>query len=234
MSAVSRTGMASEHGFYVTGGTLRRDAPSYVERQADRTLYEDLLQGKFCYVLTSRQMGKSSLMVRTAARLREAGAGVAVLDLTAIGQNLNAEQWYDGLLGRIGQQLQLEDEIEEFWLNHPRLGSLQRWMSAITELVLPRYPGQLVIFVDEIDTVRSLPFSTDEFFAGIREFYNRRTEEPELDRLTFCLLGVATPSDLISDTRTTPFNIGRRVDLRDFTPPEASLLARGLRRTGLF
>jgi len=129
---MSATGIATEHGFYVTGGTLRRDAPSYVERQADRILYESLLQGKFCYVLTSRQMGKSSLMVRTAARLREDGAGVAVLDLTATGQNLTSEQWYDGLLGRIGQRLQLEDELEEFWLNHPRLGPLQRWMSAIT------------------------------------------------------------------------------------------------------
>ncbi len=73
-------------------------------------------------MLTSRQMGKSSLMVRTAARLQEEGVGVAVLDLTATGQNLTAEQWYDGLLGKIGQRLQLEDEIEDFWLNHPRLG----------------------------------------------------------------------------------------------------------------
>jgi hypothetical protein len=227
---MSATGIATERGFYVTGGTLRRDAPSYVERQADRILYESLLQGKFCYVLTSRQMGKSSLMVRTAARLREDGAGVAVLDLTATGQNLTAEQWYDGLLGRIGQRLQLEDEIEEFWLNYTRLGPLQRWMSAITEVVLPHYPGRLVIFVDEIDAVRSLPFSTDEFFAAIREFYNRRTQEPELERLTFCLLGVATPSDLISDTRTTPFNIGRRVELNDFTEAEAAPLAQGLQR----
>ena len=65
-----------------------------------------------------------------------------------------------------------------------------------------------MIFVDEIDAVRSLPFSTDEFFAAIRECYNRRTEDAELSRLTFCLLGVATPSDLIRDTRTTPFNVG--------------------------
>ena len=221
--------LAAEQSFYVTGGTLRRDAPSYVERQADQALYDGLLEGKFCYVLTSRQMGKSSLMVRTAARLREDGVGVAVLDLTAVGQNLTAEQWYDGLLGRIGQQLHLEDELEEFWLSHSRLGPLQRWMRAITEVVLPRRPGRLAIFVDEIDVVRSLvDFSTDEFFAGIREFYNRRTEEPELERLSFCLLGVATPSNLISDTRTTPFNIGQRVELNDFTETEAMPLARGL------
>jgi hypothetical protein len=78
--------------FYVTGGTLRQDAPSYVERQADKDLYDGLNRGEFCYVLTSRQMGKSSLMVHTAARLREAGVSVVVLDLTAVGQNLSAEQ----------------------------------------------------------------------------------------------------------------------------------------------
>jgi hypothetical protein len=214
--------------FFVTGGTLRPDAPSYVERRADSDLYEGLSQGEFCYVLTSRQMGKSSLMVRTASRLREAGVAVVVLDLTSIGQNLSAEQWYDGLLGLMGPQLDLEDELEEFWLANARQGPLHRWMAALRKIVLPRCPGRIVIFVDEIDAVRSLPFSTDEFFAAIRECYNHRSEDPEFARLTFCLLGVATPSDLIRDTRTTPFNIGRRIELTDFTPAEAAPLAVGL------
>jgi hypothetical protein len=96
--------------------------------------------------------------------------------------------------------------------------------------VLPGRKGRLVVFVDEIDSVRSLPFSTDEFFAGIREFYNRRSEEPELERLTFCLLGVATPSDLIRDTRTTPFNIGERIELTDFMEEDAGPLTEGLGR----
>ena len=58
--------------FYVVGGTMLPDAPSYVERNADKELFNALTNGEFCYVLTSRQMGKSSLMIRTASRLREA------------------------------------------------------------------------------------------------------------------------------------------------------------------
>jgi hypothetical protein len=59
--------------FFVSGGTLKPTAPSYVERAADQEFSERLLAGDFCYVLTSRQMGKSSLMARTAVKLRAAG-----------------------------------------------------------------------------------------------------------------------------------------------------------------
>src|SRR5436190_6511186 len=134
---------SSTNSFYVTGGTLRLDAPSYVERQADRDLFEALLRAEFCYVLTSRQMGKSSLMVHTAARLRDAGTQVVVLDLTAIGQNLTAEQWYGGLLRRVGVQLdpdgELEEELDDLWFaQEERVGPLERWMRALQTIVLPR------------------------------------------------------------------------------------------------
>jgi len=222
---------APDSSFYVIGGTLRADAPCYVERQADRDLLAALRQGEYCYILTSRQMGKSSLMVRTAQRLRAEGVDVAALDLTAIGQNITPEQWYDGLLVRLGRQLRLEDALEDYWRAQEHLGPVQRWFSALREVVLPRLNGNLVIFVDEIDVVRSLPFSTDEYFAAIRECFTRRAVEPEFKRLSFCLLGVAMPSDLIKDPRMTPFNIARRIELRDFTEAEAQPLAGPLGRS---
>jgi AAA-like domain len=220
------------------GGTVHRGAQSYIVRQADEELLGGLSQGEFCYVLDSRQIGKSSLMLRTAGRLREEGPLAIILDLTALGQNLTAEQWYAGLLGKVAKELwqmdiDLEDELDEFWLAHPQMGPFQRWMSALREVVLAKTQRPVVIFLDEIDAVRSLPFSTDEFFAGIREAYNRRTRDPEFKRLTFCLLGVATPSDLMQEARMTPFNIGKRIELKDFTPEEAAFLAAGLGRDRL-
>ncbi len=221
---------SSREGFYFIKGTMNPGDPSYVERRADRELLEGLLRGEFCYVLTSRQMGKSSLLVRTAQRLRSEGVAAEVLDLTAIGSNVTPEQWYAGMIFQLAMRLRLESELLLFWREQQLLGPLRRWVEAIRRVILPNLPGRLVILVDEIDSVRSLPFPADEFFAGIRECYNLRSEDAELNRLTFGLFGVTTPAELIQDPRTTPFNIGRRIELADFAESEARNLIHGLGR----
>jgi hypothetical protein len=85
--------------FYVTGGTLPPGAPSYVERQADRDLYEALLRGEFCYVLHARQMGERSLIAHVSAGLREAGVAVVIADTPTTPFN-------------IGQRIELTDFTE--------------------------------------------------------------------------------------------------------------------------
>jgi WD40 repeat protein len=221
---VTREGAA----FYVTGGSLSPSAPSYVERQADRDLYDTLKRGELCYVLDTRQVGKSSLMVRTAARLRSDGLRVASLDLSAAGQNVEPEQWYMGLLYMLAAQMDRDEACEAFWAAHANMSPVLRFMAAVRHCLLPAAPGPLVVFIDEIDAVRSLPFIADELFTAVRAAYNQRADHPDMRRLTFCLIGVATPPDLIRDPRTTPFNVGRRIELTDFTPEEAAGLAAGL------
>ena len=214
--------LPTDVGFFVAGGTVPPGSPSYVERAADRDLLEALLAGEFCYVLNARQMGKSSLAVRTIDRLSAQSVRTAFVDLTRVGgATVTPEQWYAGLLVEAGRALGLRNQAAAWIKSHRELGPAQRFLSFMHEEALDLVDGPIVLMIDEIDAVRSLPFSTDELFAGLRQLYNGRATDARLGRLTVCLLGAALPSDLIRDPRTTPFNIGRRIELRDFTPEEA-------------
>ena len=204
---------------------------SYIERRADEDLYLALKAGDFCYVLTSRQMGKSSLVSRAASRLRGENFCFGFIDLSGLGKNLTAAQWFDGMLERLGDDFDVEDKVDAFRTANSTLGPQQMWLEVIRRVVLEQVSGRIVIVMDEIDYVRSIEaFSTDELFTGIRELFNRRSRDPELERLSFCLMGVASPADLIENKEITPFNIGHRIELRDFTESEALALADGMTR----
>src|SRR5947199_405877 len=78
----------TDSNYYVSGGTLPTTALSYVKRSSDDVLFQALMEGDFCYILTSRQMGKSSITTQTAKRLRGAGVKVALLDFSGISIDL--------------------------------------------------------------------------------------------------------------------------------------------------
>jgi len=213
--------------FYVAGGTLRANTPSYVDRPADEELIELTLKGEFCYVLTSRQMGKSSLMIRTARRLQEEGVRSVIVDLTNLGTEVSIEQWSLGFLNLVKRRLRLSVDLEAWWQDQAGVGYLQRFINFLHDVLLTEVEGQVVIFIDEIDTTLNLDFS-DDFFAAIRFIYNARATDPAYERLTFVLLGVALPADLIKDRKRTPFNIGQRINLGDFSREDAQVLRQGL------
>lgn len=214
---------------YYVGGSLDFNHPTYVARQADKDFYDRLKRGEFCYVLNSRQTGKSSLRVQTMHKLQKEGIACADIDLTGIvSQQTTEEQWYRDIIKELVSCFQLKVNRRNWWREHDDLTPVHRFSVFIEEVLLAEVSQNIVIFVDEIDSVLSLNFPIDDFFAQIRFCYNKRADKPEYRRLTFALLGVATPSDLIRDKNRTPFNIGRAIELNGFQFSEAQPLAQGL------
>ncbi|MEM6255137.1 MAG: CHASE2 domain-containing protein [Cyanobacteria bacterium P01_D01_bin.156] len=222
---------------YQVGGTLHATDPTYVERQTDNRLLEALTDGTFCYVLNSRQMGKSSLMVRTKYRLQQAGHRCAMVDLTSIGsKRVTPVQWYKGLLAELWHDLHMadEEEFQHWWQTQGDIPLPQKFSRFIAERLLKQYPDDnFYIFLDEVDSVLRLPFAVDDFFAAIRYCYNRRAVDPNYQRITFAMFGVASPTDLLQDTQRTPFNIGQALTLKGFSLMEVTPLAPGLNTLGL-
>ncbi len=216
--------------FYKVGGALPQDVPSYVTRGSDDDLYDALKAGEFCYVLNSRQMGKSSLMVRTLTRLRAAGWTGVILDFSAKdSQSDQPDRWYAGIINQLNRELKLLDrQTFRQWLKERDfIAPVERLGEFIETVLLPGIDRSIVILIDEIDSTITLPF-TDDFFALIRACYNKRAENPDYQRLTLALFGVAMPSELIGDVKRTPFNIGKAINLKGFDVEEALPLAAGL------
>ena len=180
----------------------------------------------------ARQMGKSSLRVRTMQRLKADGARCIALDMTRIGsEHLTPLQWYEQIISELwrGANLIGKVNLKSWFADHQEATLAHRLSVFIEEVLLVHIPDQpIVIFVDEIDSTLSLEFPINDFFALIRACYNQRVDNPIYQRLSFCLLRVATPSDLIADKVRTPFNIGKAIALQGFTFNEAQDFAQGL------
>ncbi|MEB3311408.1 MAG: CHASE2 domain-containing protein [Snowella sp.] len=218
---------------YQIGGSLRSNAPSYVKRKADDIFYHALKAGELCYVLNSRQMGKSSLRVSTTQRLQQDGTVCIFIDLTGMGsQDVTPEKWYAGIVKWLVSDCPALSNLQwRSWWREQRdlLSPVQCLNQFIREVLLVEVKQNIVVFIDEIDRVLSQSFPLDDFFALIRSIYQQRHVNPEYQRLSFALLGVATPNTLIQQKDSTPFNMGQAIALTGFKRTEVEPLTQGLK-----
>jgi hypothetical protein len=175
-------------------------------------------------------MGKSSLRVRAMQRLQAEGTVCIFIDLTGMGtQDLTLERWYAGIVRSLVSACQLKFDWRNWWREkRDLLNPVQRLSLFIEEVLLVEVKSKIVIFIDEIDRVLSQKFSLDDFFALIHSCYQKRQVNPDYYRLTFTLLGVAAPRDLIRDKTQSPFDLGKAITLQGFKQEEACPLMLGL------
>src|SRR5207237_8804336 len=120
-------------------------------------------------------------------RLQAAGIACAAIDITAIGSwEITPEQWYAGVIDSIVGSLHLYEsfDLATWWSECGLVSYVQRLSKFIEEVLLKSISQDIVIFVDEIDSILSLDFNIDDFFAFIRDCYNNRADNQDYPRLT--------------------------------------------------
>ncbi|OEF49753.1 hypothetical protein A1OW_01395 [Enterovibrio norvegicus] len=193
----------------------------YVSRNADKQL-KDLIEsmGRPGYILVSRQMGKTNLLINAKRNLQSNEDIIIYIDLS--NKFESARDCFRNIIDTIIEtNYDLLQDVETEILGRRNRVTISEHKEHGYELrkLLSVIKGKLVISLDEIDSLTQADYS-DKIFAQIRSIYFDRVNFSELNRLTYILSGVAEPSDIIKDSSISPFNIGQKIFLGDFSYEE--------------
>jgi DNA-binding SARP family transcriptional activator len=210
------------------GGPLPLDSAFYVERPTDAAFQAAVRRhDSIVLVKGARQMGKTSLLARGLQQAREAGDRVVVTDLQRLTATdlASAETLYVTLAGWIAEQLELDVFLDQVW--SPRLGPSGNFERYLRRQVLGKAAPPLVWGLDEVDALGACSFGS-EVFALFRSLHGARSLDPDgpWDRLTLAMAYATEPHLFIQDIHHSPFNVGTRVTLDDFSLAEVAELNR--------
>jgi hypothetical protein len=205
------------------GGAVPLDSTFYLERPTDGVFLAAVeRRDSLVLVKGARQMGKTSLLARGLQRVRASGCRVAMTDF----QKLQAPHFqtlaafYGALAELIADQLDLEVPEPQRWERNPNAAFEAFWTSGLAAL-----PQPVLWAVDEFDRLFTSPLG-GEVCGLLRSWHNARALDPSLPwrRLTIAIAYATEAHLFIDDLNQSPFNVGTRLVLQDFTPAEMAEL----------
>jgi hypothetical protein len=200
-------------------GAMPLHSPYYIERHTDQEFYEAMARhDSIVLVKGARQVGKTSLLARGLQQAREAGAAVVLTDF----QHLTADAFtsvdrlFLTLAELIAEKLDLAAQPHEHWDSF--LSSSSKFERFLRREVLGKLATPVVWALDEVDRLFSHDYAS-EVFGLFRSWHNLRALEPDGPWARFTLaMAYATEAHLfITDLNQSPFNVGTRLALEDFT-----------------
>jgi serine/threonine protein kinase len=210
------------------GGAVPLDSHYYVTRPTDLEFESAILRGdSIVLVKGARQMGKTSLLARGMQQARQTGTRVVLTDL----QKLNAshlasiEAFYLTLGDFLADQLNLAVLPEKAW--DKRRSPNTNFERYLRREVLGTQPTRFVWALDEVDRLFTCPFGS-EVFGLFRSWHNERALDPAgpWSRLTLAMAYATEAHLFITDVNQSPFNVGTRLALDDFTLDQVADLNR--------
>ena len=210
------------------GGAIPLDSNFYIRRNVDDQL-KTALEAKESTILIrgARQVGKTSLLARGLAEARGSGCRVVLTDFQKLNANYldSLEDFYQTLGQTIADRLDLDDWPEDVW--NERLSPNANFENYLQRVVLKATKGHFVWAMDEVDRIFTSEFSS-EVFALFRSWHNERALDPDSPwhRVTLIISYATEAALFISDVNMSPFNVGTRLQLEDFSQAQVEELNR--------
>jgi hypothetical protein len=210
------------------GGAVPLDSEFYVTRPADSDLLSAISKrDSIVLIKGARQMGKTSMLARGLQYAREQGVPAVSTDL----QKFNSVEFktvnslYLTIAETIADQLKLPADPADTW--DQRRGPNANFERFLRREVLGRLETPLAWGLDEVDRLFVTPFGS-EFFGLLRSWHNERALDPTgpWSRLTIAIAYATEAHLFITDLNQSPFNVGTRLNLEDFTPLQVAELNR--------
>ena len=201
------------------GGAVPLDSKFYIARATDNEFQAAIArQDSIVLVKGARQVGKTSLLARGLQQAREAGARVIITDFQKLAADYleSVEKLLLTLAESFADQLDLDVFPDQVWNQHLSPGvNFERYLR---RAVFAKIEAPMVWGMDEVDRLFTCAFGS-EVFGLFRSWHNERALDPAGQWRRFTLaIAYATEAHLfITDLNQSPFNVGTRLQLEDFS-----------------
>ncbi len=219
LAAPSSASTAFKQMLEPVGGAVPLDSGFYVVRPTDEKFRAAITrQDSIVLVKGARQVGKTSLLARGLDHARSSGAQVVLTDMQNISADslASVEKLLLTFADCFADQLDLDKEPAEVWkTNRSAITNFEQYLR---REVLVKVTAPIVWGLDEVDRLFTCAFGS-EIFGLFRSWHNKRALDPKgpWRRLTLAIAYATEAHLFITDLNQSPFNVGTRLMLEDFT-----------------
>lgn len=208
------------------GGALPLHSPLYITRSSDEDFCHAIARhDSIVLVKGARQVGKTSLLARGLEAARMVGAQVLLIDFQHFGPSAfeNAAKLLPAVAELIAYQVELPTRANENW--NDLLSPSSNFERFVRRKVLADDESYFVLALDEVDRLFHHDYAS-EIFGLFRSWHNLRALDPNgpWSHLTIAIAYATEAHLFISDLNQSPFNVGTRLTLDDFTSEQLAEL----------
>ncbi|MGB3301018.1 MAG: AAA-like domain-containing protein [Phormidesmis sp.] len=206
-------------------GRVPLDSAFYIARTpVEIDCYEAVVRpGSLIRIKAPRQMGKTSLLVRTLAHAQSQGLETVRLSFEMADNKAlnNLDDFLQWFCASVTEELDMADRLADYWQG--ARGIVRRAQRYFERYLLTELDRPMVLGLDDVDQVFEHEAIATDFFGMLRVWHEEGKTSPLWRKLHLVIVHSKEVYIPLSINRS-PFNVGLPIELRELNSAEVSAL----------